>query len=448
MEMNITISLRVNVADEGANVNEICKVVKEVIGEVSEGVGEEIIRGIQEDIIGRLCSRSGRVKKKGLGRHIRKGEESVLCRFRSFQRAGHRSEERKVKTDIGELRFKVAYVECRGCGKRHAPVLDVLDLHGKRRNEGLERIVLEAVSETSYRRGAGEMKGRGCAPVPHTSAHRWAVSRVVPEKPRGKIETAVADGTGFKKAGGERGEIRVILGFGPDGKVMRLGTYAGKSWEDINKEVKKKLGDKQLKLFTVDGEPGLEEHLGGIAERSQRCLWHLPRDLKYTLWKDGVKHEEGLERRKELVDLLAVEIPEKDWEKVSAEEKEELRRRIRERESEMEKLIDEFWSRGYRKAAGYLENAMGRIFQHLELWLETGIIGCRTTSILENIMREIGRRIKKLGWNWKDHGAAQIARMVLMRHYEPEEWEAFWEKLLGLKNRCKIELMSVCREGV
>ena len=37
----------------------------------------------------------------------------------------------------------------------------------------------------------------------------------------------------------------------------------------------------------------------------------------------------------------------------------------------------------------------------------------RASSFIERTMRAIGRRIKKLGYNWKDEGVGKIARIVL-----------------------------------
>lgn len=37
--------------------------------------------------------------------------------------------------------------------------------------------------------------------------------------------------------------------------------------------------------------------------------------------------------------------------------------------------------------------------------------GMASTSILENITRELGRRLKKLGWNWSDEGIVRTAEM-------------------------------------
>ena len=77
--------------------------------------------------------------------------------------------------------------------------------------------------------------------------------------------------------------------------------------------------------------------------------------------------------------------------------------------------------------------------------METGIVSPRTTSILENIMRELGRRVNKLGWNWSDEGVEQMAKMVIMRRYDREVWEVYWRKELGLRGRCTIVIKEIRR---
>lgn len=409
-------------------------------------MARHIIERMQDNIIDRLTTRSGRQKKKGLGRHPIKGNKGQLCRYRTFTRQGYRSEERKINTDIGEVKFQVGYVKCEGCKKKIAPTLDVLEMEPMQRHSlSLEQVVLEAVSETSYRRGEADIKARGCAPTPKTSAHRWAVSRVIPEEPDGKIKFAMADGTGFKKWPGEKGNVRIVLGFNEQGKIQRLGSYAGKSWEEIDKEVRKKLKGtgSQLELFTSDGERGLDDFLSGFVERNQRCTWHLPRDLSYNLWKDGMEKEERKKQQKSLSELLAIEVPEEQIENVSLEDKKKIKEEIVKRQRSLSRMAFEFHRKGYYKAATYLENAFGRIFEHLYLWLDTGIVAPKTISILESIMREVGRRIKKIAWNWGDRGAEQITRMVLLRHYDKAGWEQLWEKLLNLKNRCVLSVVEV-----
>ena len=122
---------------------------------------------------------------------------------------------------------------------------------------------------------------------------------------------------------------------------------------------------------------------------------------------------ERKEVQKELTRLLAIELPSATIEEVSGEEKAELRRRLQAAEAALDDLHRGFAAKGYEKAGLYLANARDRLFGHLRLWLETGIVCPRTTSIVENLIRELVRRLKKIGWNWSDAGATRMGRMVM-----------------------------------
>ena len=95
---------------------------------------------------------------------------------------------------------------------------------------------------------------------------------------------------------------------------------------------------------------------------------------------------------------------------------------------------------GYRHGKEYLEGARDRIFTRIDLWLATGIIAPKSSGIIEEIMREVGRRVKKLGWNWEDHGITQQAAMILLRRYSEPQWRDFWTHRLNLQGRCQITL--------
>jgi hypothetical protein len=451
MEMAITISLEVSVDDPGANLNEICaEVKKKISGELCTRVAEEIIKGMQDHLRDVLCAPVGRVAKKGKGRHERRRTAGVLCRFRTFIKEGYRQTPRRVKTDIGEVSFPVGYVSCVGCGKKVAPILSALGLEGQQRHSaGLERVVSEVVTQTSYKRGEAEIVARGSAPVPKTSAHRWVSELDVPSSSATGSVFGMADGTGFKKWPGERGDLRVVIGLSPEGEIKPLGTYSGKSWEEIGHEVRQKLRDDatQLELFAVDGEIGLDRHLATEADHAQRCIWHVPRDLKYAMWEDHAPLQERKQMAGKVAGLVGIEVPAEDWEDVSRKDKSALQDAVKKNEEEMKSLAHNFREKGYPKAATYLENAMGNVFSHVRLWLETGVVAPRTTSILENIMREIGRRAKKLGWNWTDDGVVQMTKMVLLRRYDEAEWNSYWKRKLDLQNRCRINITSITRQA-
>ena len=65
----------------------------------------------------------------------------------------------------------------------------------------------------------------------------------------------------------------------------------------------------------------LAEALAGVANRAQRCRWHLVDQLKYSLYQDGVKAPGQREPTQELAGLLAIDVPAAEFEQVQPEEK-------------------------------------------------------------------------------------------------------------------------------
>ena len=65
------------------------------------------------------------------------------------------------------------------------------------------------------------------------------------------------------------------------------------------------------------------------------------------------------------------------------------------------------------KAAGYLERARAALFSYVRRWLLLGIACPRVSSFIERTMRELGRRIKKLAYNWKETGLNKISSILL-----------------------------------
>ena len=72
------------------------------------------------------------------------------------------------------------------------------------------------------------------------------------------------------------------------------------------------------------------------------------------------------------------------------------------------------------------------MFGYVRRWLALGLVCPRASSFIERTMRAIGRRIKKLGYNWKDEGVGKIARIVLKLFATECEWEEYWRKRMDL----------------
>lgn len=443
MDMVVTLELEVKIEGDRTNANEVFVAVRDAMSDAEGEVTQLVIEAYQEQIVSTLCSPSGLVAKKGLGGHEVKGQPSHRCRGRRFVRAGYWSDTRRLRGPQCVVDFRPAMVKCERCGKRVTPILDALELDAyQQKSDGLLRLVTESVAETSYRRGAAQLEVFGETPVPKSTGHRWVAEVELPVQQGRGFPVLGGDGTGFKRQPGERGEVRFVLEMGENGQIHPLGVWAGESWEEISKEVKDRL-EGQPTLFVSDGEKALQDWMGKLAGTHGRCHWHFSRDASYAMWKDGAPLEERKSSTERLKRLVAIEIPEQSLEVVSEEDKKELRTRIETAEKQLEEMQEEFVERGYEKAATYLGNAKEQLFSHILLWLQTGLICPRTTSLIENLIRELVRRLKKIGWNWSDQGAERMGRIVMIRRYDPVAWNDYWSRRMNLQGRCQIELVRV-----
>ena len=106
-------------------------------------------------------------------------------------------------------------------------------------------------------------------------------------------------------------------------------------------------------------------------------------------------------------------------------------------------MIKTFNDRGYRHGAAYLKNISERLFTHIEIWLKTGVIAPKTTSLLERAFREIGRRLKRIAWGWSDKTVTNLYKMIMIKQYSREKWEQYWKEKLGIKGYFNIQIASV-----
>ena len=89
---------------------------------------------------------------------------------------------------------------------------------------------------------------------------------------RPTMDQLLADGTGFKRrfiAGTgqtNRGELCVLLGVTPQGTTIPVGAWSGKSWSQIEAELKSSPQEQwpRADVLVSDGEPGLAESLSSF----------------------------------------------------------------------------------------------------------------------------------------------------------------------------------------
>lgn len=251
----------------------------------------------------------------------------------------------------------------------------------------------------------------------------------------------LADGTGFKGLPGKpkpgesaKGELKTIVGINQLGEVFSLGSYTDKSWEEIAAIWKQsELKIPEGSIFISDGEPGLAEAFAEQFEFQQRCQWHVVRDLYHAMYTDGGRSKDSKILQKGLAGVLAFELPQKDYCKVTNEEKEEVEIKMEMAEIAIDKLITYLKQNGYKTASKYIKNAKYSMFNYIRRWFKYGIICPRASSYIERITRELARRLKKIAYNWSDKGCAKIARIVLKKFTNKDEWEKYWKDKMAVK---------------
>jgi hypothetical protein len=449
MEQEIHITLRFHLATGQVNLNEIVYRLKELRDPLMLRLLREILMGY-DDLISERLSRTdlyGSKARKGLGRHMTKDDtKGRFCRGRKIRKRGMRQKDRKFSTIFGQLDVPVRVAECRKCGARYSPLLSALKIGSyKRKETNFEHEVIEAVIDTNYRR---LIDGRSID-ISLGGIHNLVVESDIHDEYQDPVNVEdllgiMADGTGVKQYKGRKGELRAVVGITTAGRVEPLGCFANTEWPDIERKVKDRIKQEEsLDIpFVYDGEPGLDNFLADTAQ-SQRCIWHGPRGLYHALWEDGLKKKESQPHLDRMKHLIGVEIPEGEFEILKEEDKEEVNSRCEASKAEIKELIETFRSKGYLHGASYLENLSDRLFTHIEIWLRTGVIAPKTTSLLERVFREIGRRLKRIAWGWSDKAVTNLSKMILLRQYSRKKWEEYWKRKLGINGHFSIRIERV-----
>lgn len=366
----------------------------------------------------------------------------------------HGQSDRQFRTSVGRVMIRWRRLRCVSCGKTVIPLREFLGLElYQSKTLELEKLVTEIVSEQSYRRSSNHLESIGSIPVPKSTAHRWVVQSECDQIDSGKesFDILFADGTGYKRRSDKdeglsnRGELRVALGVDKSGSIVPLGAFSGKSWEEISAAIKgqRNADTPVADILVSDGERGIAQNLAGLCSDHQRSHWHLIRDLNYTMWQEFAGKLERKQMRKELTAIIGIELPEEDFERVNDSDKAALNDAVSCAERDVSRLIGNLLDKGYEMAADYLIRASKNIFSYVRRWLKTGIVTPRVSNMIERIMRELARRLKRMAFGWSEEGAAKMARVIIKRFTSAGQWEKYWQDKLRIQGNVMLVLRSI-----
>jgi hypothetical protein len=436
-----------------------------------DAVGRFVGR-LLEGIDKRVCDR---IVAESDGRELLPGEPSSCCRAPKLRR--YRRESKKVSSSVGKIPYFWNRLRCRNCKATVVPLREILGLekHQAETRE-FQKLACETIAEQSYRRSCGHLTQIGGIQIKRMGLHR-IIARAdaddIDPKVRGQgIVYLMADGTGFpeksgkkskKKAAAEpptsgepasifrpekerKGDLKIVLGLTLKNEIVPVGIWAKRGWKYVADQIEKANNHPKIKpkpiasILLCDGEKSLIDSMGKLADEIQRCQWHLTYEF-FHLMRYQERCGTGLSR--ELTAALHKTIQIEKPTANDPESKLKLEILIRDAEKSLDAVITDLREKGFLIAAVYVENAKKNLFTFLKHWIQTDELPPKVTSRIERLMREVGRRVKKIGFNWSAKGAARIARIVLKIIAGRKFWEDEWREKLGLENRVSLTLKGV-----
>lgn len=321
-------------------------------------------------------------------------------------------------TCYGQVNIPQMQVECKKCNKKRYLVRELLEQRPRSRiSPSTEQQLALLGALSSYRVCEVSARIFG-ASFSHATIWRSTqkVGKLmefsVSEEELGICE---ADGTGIPIHGaGVRGkELKILI---QQNKLetarktksnwrlagIDLGPYNG-SWENLFKPSLKAMGSFEKFYLTIDGDQGIKKGLGDAKVKIQRCLWHIPHQLKHNLWQDKIERKS------------------KVWESIMARalelttipyllDKDEISAVLERKEKIFHELLRECEDNGCVACVSYLENARPDLFNAVS----NRIVG-KTTSHAERVMRTVNLRINY--GKWSHNGALNAMKIRLAFYY-------------------------------
>jgi len=293
-------------------------------------------------------------------------------------------------------------VTCKGCGCTFSPFVGFFSEKGKRYSRDLvQSLVLSALTisyhETSRR--AGRETGIKAAAITIWRQLKEAYHRYERREKKASSNPGgilFADSTGVKTGKTKRGSplnlTIKVTGREVRGKravlkkelvTLSVGKWREDELKSVNADLSVTDGDPELKRVLCHTQPNLP---------SQRCLFHIPRDLYWTLYRDGAEGERAYWGGR-----LVGEIWKPSANGIAG----------------IDRLITDLDSKGLSSTATYLRNARDELFTTTKL-KEKGMapeIVMVATGPVEREFREINRRTE-IGARWTDEGVERVARLL------------------------------------
>jgi len=346
---------------------------------------------------------------------------------RGFRRRGQRPGGRSVLTKAGRVLLAAWQVECRRCGRRFVPVLELLGLSAhQRRSVGVAEMAAALATEVAYAKASrllAELAGidLSARSVRHDTLS-LAPKRIGPELL--EVPVLLLDGTGVRAGDAKthKNGVELHLAVGlvarrrEAGRVVvearLLGATLGEGWSAMAEL----LEGVRPGLVIVDGEEAITDLAVETFDETtpiQRCLFHLEHQTRYMArYLDRLDAATADELQARLHELLTDAYATGDLNTAVAA---------------YNTLIDTAESLDAHHAATHLRNAAAHAFTFAThptagrlLFGDKGRPEL-ATGVLERVMREMNRRTD-IGVRWSIPGVRGMLMVKLARKYHHGRW--------------------------
>ncbi len=204
-----------------------------------------------------------------------------------------------------------------------------------------------------------------------------------------------ADGTGIGIKGiKKRGkELKVLIQYMKGGAIrvagIDIGSYNG-NWNRLFKQSLKALKEFKTFFLVTDGDTSILDGLKGkVIVLYQRCLWHIPHQLKFALWQDKAKvvrkSPEGFSVMGRIYDIVGL--------RSGIDSDEEFQALIETKKKSLDALIADCRAKEYKHVVSYLENAKNDLFTGLS----NKLAGKRSSRVVR-VFRTVNMRVNVSKW--------------------------------------------------
>jgi hypothetical protein len=346
---------------------------------------------------------------------------------RGFRRRGRRPGGRTVLTRAGRVLLAAWQVECRACGRRFVPVVELLGLgRYQRRSTGVAEMAAALATEVAYAKAARLLAELAGIDLSARSVRRDTLSlapaRIGPESL--EVPVLLLDGTGVRAGDAKtrKNGVELHLAVGLVARrreggrtvveVRLLGATLGEGWSAMAKL----LAGVRPGLVIVDGEEAITDlavEVFGAKTPIQRCLFHLEAQTRWMArYLDRLPAEVADELQARLHTLLTDAYATGDLNIAVAA---------------YNTLIDTAESLGADHAVTHLRNAAPHAFTFATNPTAGRLVfGDKgrpelATGVLERVMREMNRRTD-IGVRWSIPGVRGMLMVKLARKYRHGRW--------------------------